>query len=403
MVAVALVALGVPGAPVDAQQQAVGAAAQSAAAITDMRALDPAVVAARLALLSRAEAELARGDTQAAIDSFDRAAMMLHAPDTEMGLVRAYMQAGQYRRALAFCAHVAGAHRESAAAGALYAWLLRAGGQAAVSESSLRETLGRTPQDPVAIEVRRAFAAPSPVASVPLLQVPHRMAPQALMMGTQPEVPKAARLVSSGVLIADGTMALVPGAAARAVGTGTLWVRNGLGRTTRARIEPSNGVEALGLGLLRLEAALDAGGTLAVAPRDAFAGSPGFAVAYTAGGSADPAWPLLSPGFLGAPEGDAGLRRLGIEIADGPHGGPVLDAGGRLAGIVLRAAGGEALMLPASRWQDLAEIAPASAARIPPEAPRRSLPSSALPLDEAYERGLRVSLQVLALPGSGLE
>ena len=79
----------------------------------------------RAALLDAAEAALARGDTEAALAGFERAAGMLHAPDTEMGLVRSQMQAGQYRRALAFAAHTAGAHLEAPAASALYAWLLR--------------------------------------------------------------------------------------------------------------------------------------------------------------------------------------------------------------------------------------------------------------------------------------
>ena len=59
---------------------------------------------------------------------------MLHAPDTEAAQVRAHMQAGDYRRALAFGAHAASAHRRDWPAGtALYAWLLQAGGQAAAA------------------------------------------------------------------------------------------------------------------------------------------------------------------------------------------------------------------------------------------------------------------------------
>ena len=399
LVALALVALGVPGAPVDAQPAASGVAPRSAAAITDMRVLDPAVVAARLALLTRAEAELARGDTVAATDTFDRAAMMLHAPDTEMGLVRAYMQAGQYRRALAFCAHVAGAHLESAPAGALYAWLLRAGGQPAVAERALQDTLERSPHDPVAFEVRRAFSAPRRLATGLLLQGPHRMAPQALMQDMQAAVPEAARVVSSGVLINEGTMALIPSAVAGLAPSGELWVRNGLGRTTRARIDPvAQGFEALGLSLLRLDAALDGSGTQSVSGRDPFAGSVGFAVEYATSDTAVPAWPSLSQGFFGLAEGNARLRRLGVEIADGPHGGPVLDASGRLAGIVLQGAGGEALMLPASRWHELVAVTPDSSTRDSLDANQPGRAARAISVDEAYEHGLRLALQVIALP-----
>lgn len=372
----------------------------SAASITDFRVNDPTLMDARVAVLLRAESELAQGDTAAANETFDRAAMMLHAPDTEMGLVRTYMQAGQYRRALAFCAHTAGTHRESPSAGALYAWLLRAGGQGAFAERALNETLARAPQDPVSLEVRRAFAQPRPLASEPLLQTPHRLAPQAVMAPGQAAVPDAARVVASGVLIRDGTLALVPNAAARAAASGMLWVRNGLGQTTRARIDQdSRALEALGVTLLRLDAALDPPPSQAVALREPFAGSPGFAVEYADANTAAPAWPWMSQGFFGALQANGGLRHLGIDLADGPHGGPVLDGQGRLVGIALPGAE-EAVVLPASRWQDLPGIAKAGPPPPQPDAAKPAAParpSAALPADQAYESGLRLALQVIAL------
>jgi tetratricopeptide (TPR) repeat protein len=339
--------LGPPAVYCGAQEAAVKPAPRSAAAITDMRVNDPVLMDQRSALLSRGEAELARGDVAAATDTFERAAMMLHAPDTEMGLVRAYMQAGQYRRAQAFCAHVAGAHLESAPAGALYAWLLRAGGQGAVADRVLRETIERLPQDPVALDVRRAFASPAPVASGLMLQTPHRMAPQAVLahadLGAQP-------------------------------------------------------LGSMGVTILRLDAALAAEGMPAVAARDPFAGSAGFAFEYAAMENAAPAWPWLTQGFFGAFQGEAGLRKLGIGIAGSTYGGPVLDAAGRLAGMVLQhSGGGEAVMLPASRWADvLPDAVPVPA----PSLPRQGVvarPGGAIPADEAYENGLRVALQVIVL------
>lgn len=393
-VAAVCIALGLAGTLAVAQP---ATPPRSAASITDFRVHDPALMDARAALLRRAESELARGDAAAANETFDRAAMMLHAPDTEMGLVRTYMQAGQYRRALAFCAHTAGTHRESPSAATLYAWLLRAGGQGAFAERVLNETLERSPHDPVSLEVRRAFAAPWPMATDAMLQTPHRLAPRAVMAPGQAAIPEAARVVSSGVLVRDGTLALVPHAAVRSAPSGMLWVRNGLGQTTRARVdEASRALEALGVTVLRLDAALEPPPSLAVAPREPFAGSPGFAVEYAASAAAAPAWPWLNQGFFGAVQG-SGLRRLGIELADGPHGGPVLDAQGRLAGIALPGAEREAVMLPASRWQDLPGIAmaisPPDAAS--PAAPAR--PSGTLPADQAYESGLRLALQVIAL------
>ncbi|MGE1095276.1 hypothetical protein, partial [Pseudomonas zeae] len=72
---------------------------------------------------------LAAGDAEAALRDFDVAAQRLHAADTEMSLVRAWMQQGEYRRAIAFVAHTAQAHRQVAGGAVLYAWLLSRGAQ----------------------------------------------------------------------------------------------------------------------------------------------------------------------------------------------------------------------------------------------------------------------------------
>ncbi|MDM0078459.1 hypothetical protein QTH90_28910 [Variovorax sp. J2P1-59] len=390
----AVLALSLPGAYCGAQVPETRGVQRSAAAITDIRVNDPAVMEARSTLLRRGEAELARGELVAATDTFERAAMMLHAPDTEMGLVRASMQAGQYRRALAFCAHVAGAHLESGPAGALYAWLLRVGGQGEFAERVLRETLDRLPQDPVALDVHRAFGSSAPVASELLLRTPHRMAPQALMEDGQPAVPSAARVVSSGVLIGNGTMALVPSAVIRPGTTQAIWVRNGMGETTLARADAATQpLEALGVTVLRLDAPLAADGTPAPASRDPFAGSAGFAFEYAVQESTAPAWPWLSQGFFGGFLGDGGLRKLGIGMPASTYGGPVLDAAGRLAGMVLPGRGDEAAMLPASRWADLLP----EAASTRPSGGATARPGAPMPPDQAYELGLRAALQVIAL------
>ncbi|WP_435520273.1 tetratricopeptide repeat protein [Variovorax sp. GT1P44] len=382
--------LGLPAAYCGAQE----AASRSAAAITDMRVNDPGLMGARSALLARAEAELALGKVAAATETFERAAMMLHAPDTEMGLVRAYMQAGEYRRALAFCAHVAGAHLESGPAGALYAWLLRAGGQGEVAARVLQETLDRLPQDPVALDARRAFASQSPVARGLMLRTPHRMAPQGVGKEGQPVVPEAARVVSSGVLIGDGTTALVPSAAIRPDTTRAIWVRNGMGDTTLARADPATQpLASLGVTVLRLAAPLTTSGTDTRAARDPFAGSAGFALAYAANETAEPAWPWLSQGFFGTLQGREGGRKLGIGLAADTDGGPVFDASGRLAGMVLRGLGDEAAMLPASRWADLLPGAPTTR----PDEGASPRPGPAIPADQAYEYGLRTALQVIVL------
>ena len=91
----------------------------------------------RLALLAEADAALRLGQTDAAQTALERAALMRHAADVEIGLVHCFMQRAQYGQALAFCAHVAGMHRETPQGTLLYAHLLRQGGQAQIAEQLL--------------------------------------------------------------------------------------------------------------------------------------------------------------------------------------------------------------------------------------------------------------------------
>lgn len=365
--------------------RAAGGVRSASVAVLVLAAAGHAAVAApRDDLLRRAEAALTEGDAAVATETFERAAAMLHAADTEMGLVRAAMQAGRYRQALAFCAHVAGGHLESPAAGALYAWLLRVGGQTRVSDRVLAETLARAPADRVAAAAQSAFAAPWPVARGVLLDAPHRMAPEDIGRADADRVPANSRVASSGVLIAGGRRALVPRAAVTPPADGRLWVSNGLGEASPATLDDDPMFAALGIAVLRLERALPFAAGDEAAAQDPYAGSPGFVVEYAAGDGARPAWPWLRQGFIGAASRD-GVRRLGIDIADGPHGGLVMDAQGRVAGIARRQADGSAAFVPVSLWGATGAGAAASA----PTAPRL------VAADEAYERALRLTLQII--------
>jgi len=358
--------------------------ARSAAAVTDPRVSDDPSMVVRSALLRSAEAALAAGQTVQAVADFDRAAAMLHAADTEMGLVRAYLQAGEYRRALAFCAHTAGAHLDSVPASALYAWLLRMGGQGVFGQRVLDEALLRAPADAVVGEVARAFRQPLPVAKGVLLESPHRLAPYSVAESAQAAPTAASRVVSGAVLIDQGRRALVPLASLPTDLSEPLRVRNGLGRTSFARLDPQGQPPpGLGVAVLLLVVPLEPPAGPGLAPRDPFAGSPGFVATYAVSGRSDAAWPWLFQGFFGGYAGQAGMRRLGIEVPAALPGAAVFDAGGRLAGITLPNAANQ--MLPVSLWTAWAgasdETSSASAAR--------------MPADEAYERALRIGLQLI--------
>ena len=363
---------------------------RSAASITDARVDDPALMKDRTALLDAAEAALARGDTEAASATFERAAGMLHAPDTEMGLVRSQMQAGQYRRALAFAAHTAGAHLEAPAASALYAWLLRIGGQEAYALRVLDTAAQRAPGDAVLAAAQRAFAATPLLASGVLLERPHRMAPFALPYAGPTPIGSSARVHASAVLLGDGRFALVPSAGL--TGARRLWVRDGMGRSSTAQLDRA--LADSGLALLVLERVLPPMAPLVIAPRDPFAGSPGFVVDFAPSADGAPQWPMLHAGFFAG--GSSGATRpLGIATSAGSAGAAVFDAAGRWAGITLPNAAGDsqrAVWLPMSHLRgQLGDLLPAPVAN-DTTAPAR------IGADEAYERSLAVVLQVLVEP-----
>ena len=363
---------------------------RSAASITDARVDDPALMKDRTALLDAAEAALARGDTEAASATFERAAGMLHAPDTEMGLVRSQMQAGQYRRALAFAAHTAGAHLEAPAASALYAWLLRIGGQEAYALRVLDTAAQRAPGDAVLAAAQRAFGATPLLASGVLLERPHRMAPFALPYAGPTPIASSARVHASAVLLGDGRFALAPSAGL--TGARRLWVRDGMGRSSAALLDRT--LADSGLALLVLERPLPRSAPLVIAPRDPFAGSPGFVVDFAPSADAAPQWPMLHAGFFaGGASGAA--RPLGIATNAGSAGAAVFDAGGRWAGITLPNATGDSQRgswLPMSQLRgQLGDLLPA------PPASDTAAPAR-IGADEAYERSLAVVLQVLVEP-----
>lgn len=353
------------------------------------------------ALVLEAEARLAHGDAISAIDSFERVTRMGHDPSAEMGLVRAYMQDGQYRRALAFCAHVAAEHLDVPGAAILYAELLRAGGQEAVAKTVIAAAIANALSDELVLEAAQAFDSSAPLAEGVLLRTPHRIAPVELSMPGQSSVPRGARVVSSGVLMGDGRHALVPAAATIDDGrrVARLWVRDGFGRTREAAIDsPALVPTPGGAVVLRLLGQLATAGVETAVTNPPFSGSPGYVLEYAQGRSAAPAWPRLRMGFLGATSGTAGLRSLGIDVGDSRQGGPVLDASGRVVGIVLRDAANQATLLPVSSWPADASGYRAATKRDRPALAAVASPRRIVPIDEVYERALHLALQVIVAP-----
>lgn len=336
----------------------------------------------RQRLLQQGESRLIRGEALEAEPLFDRAASMLHAADTEMALVRTYMQLGQYRRALAFCAHTAGVHRDVVAAAALYVWLLHIGGQHGVAAQRLAEAEKSYPSEPVLAAVRTATSSAWPVALGLLRTAPWRMAPYAVASG--PHVPAGARVVGTATLLPDGRHALAP-VQALAPGSASCWLRSGLGQSAAA--QRAGNLPELGLQLLALDTPLASGTAIALAARDPFAGQPGYTAEFSPADDAEPAWPLQRLGFLGAVGREPGTRRLGLDLPPGPRGGPVLDSTGQWVGVAVPSTP----LSPAPGMVQASELRAALGDRLGPPA----APSSRVAPDLAYEQGMRLALQLM--------
>ena len=246
----------------------------------------------RTRLMRTGEAALTRLELDKASNAFDRAALIQRAADTEIALVRAYMQGGQYRRALASGAHTAGAHLDVVAGSALYAWLLSAGGQGVIGRHLLNEAQARIPNHPIVTRVQMQWRSGAPVATGVLLAVPTRLAPYS----SGPALPRRAQVAGSALLLADGRQALAPLALVAKDNATPMWVRNGMGLLTPATVVAR--LPDIGVALLKLEKSLPVAKASGVAANEAFPGSAGFAVEYTANSSAEAAWPLLHTGRI---------------------------------------------------------------------------------------------------------
>ena len=323
------------------------------AAVVALAAAPPPAAAeaalSREKLLLAGEQALERGDALQAALLFQQAGFVKHAADAEIGLTRAYMQAGEYRRALAFAAHTAGAHPDSAAGGALYARLLDLGDLSHVAARVLppSATASSTPR----------FGPASPDSAT---------------------LPGDARAAASGVLVGDGRTAFAPAAALR--GAERLWVRNGLGAVSAATLLRT--FDELDLAVLLLEQP-PAPAVAELVSGNLYPGATAFAVEYS-NADAAPAWPALRSGFLGKPLAGSKAWRLGIDVPPGPHGGPVFDSAGRLCGI---AVSGERL-LPASLLRP----------QIMAGSRQETAGGAKLTAEEIYERALAVTLQIIVLP-----
>lgn len=331
-----------------------------------------------VALLQQGEDALRRGDAATAQQAFEQALGLVHAAEGELGLVRATLLAGRWREALAFCAHTAGVHAaESATPTALYGALLGFAGQRGFAQQLLARTRPAAPGSPLLADAQALLAAGFGVPAAELLQGAHRLAPYPVVPHGLPAPGDGARVLGGAVLLPGGHQALVPARLAQA--SARLWVRDTQGRTVPAR--PLQDPAPPGAVRLALDVPLadPEGDGFGPAPMP---GRPAVALAWAPQADAAPSWPWLFDGFAGRHPRDGGAQALDIALPDAADGLLVLDAQGRAAGLGLRGPDGRLRLQPLSG----------------PQAGTGPDPAPPVPVDEAYERGLRFTLQLIGTP-----
>jgi tetratricopeptide (TPR) repeat protein len=98
-------------------------------------------------LLLRAQSALASGQAQQAAEWYEKAAAMGESAEAEIGLVRAYLQSGEFRKAIAFGNLVAAEHPDVSETAALLAYLEDREGQTTPALAKLSEELKKRPDD----------------------------------------------------------------------------------------------------------------------------------------------------------------------------------------------------------------------------------------------------------------
>lgn len=340
-----------------------------------------ALDAATAALVGNGEAALARGDASAALAAFEAAAERAHAPQIELAIVRARMLQGDYRRALAFAAHVAGAHADAPEGAVQYAWLLHLGAQGAAAGRVIAQAQARVGAHPLFASLRQAIARGA-TTTPDLLAAPLRLAPP-----ESSTLPRGLQVAASATRLPDGARALSPDLGLDA--GARVWTRDGLGRAEPAHVLGRVGL--CGLVLLQLEGHAPANGSAVArwALRDPFPGAPAFVASHRAQQPAQPAWPVMRAGFIGA-LGAQGEFTLSDELAPGPGGGPVFDAAGRCVGVAVPDAAGRPMRV------GIAALDKAGVLPLQDMAPE---PAPRAPVDAIYATALATTLQIL-LPES---
>jgi hypothetical protein len=321
--------------------------------------------------LEAAQSALSRGDAQRAVELFDQLAQQTISVPAEVGLVRASLQAGRFREAIAHADHLRGDHRESIEGAAMAAYLQDRIGRTEVALQQLDALQKRVPEHfaPLAARAEILIDRAHPQDARKLLENwRDRHAADArdadllrlldrarLAMGETPLRDSAggsggrwpapafrssdqaahARIAEAGNgIVMDGGSRVLTLRAIAARGGGRFLVRNSRGELRIAR----RSSDATSGELVRLDLEKNFPTEWSLPPERIATGDGVrfcFAFGYAVPGG-PPAYPVFATGLLlRADTGDRHVMQITSALTAGHAGSPLFDSYGRLIGLAL--------------------------------------------------------------------
>lgn len=281
--------------------------------------------------LESARRALAAGDAPKAAEIYETLTRQGESLEADIGLTRASLQAGEFRKATSWATLVAGEHTDSPEAVALLAYLHDRAGYTEQALVTLKQLRKDRPDDPIA----NAALATVLIDRGGKVSAADEAASRKWPRPTFDEIPVSKRRVLSsgnGIVVESGQYVLTYSAVLPKAAS-SIYVRNGLGKVRLATREPGKPQEPL----IRLKLAEPYPANWAI-PKEQIVSPEGARFCFAFGYSApdDPAgsYPAISPGLVfRADAGTGGLMQITSALGAGHVGSPVFDPRGRLLGL----------------------------------------------------------------------
>jgi len=348
--------------------------------------------------LDAARRALAAGDAAKAATIYESLTRQGESLEAEIGLVRASLQAGEFRKAVSWATLTAGEHTDSSEAVALLAYLHDRAGYTELAIKTLKQLRTDRPNDPIAAAALATVLMDRGGKVSAADEAASRQWPRPAFEAI-PVNERRVLAAGNGVIV-DGGQHVLTYSAVLPDSASAIYVRNGLGKVRLAVREPGGATGPL----VRLKITDPYPARWAI-PKDQIASPDGarfcFAFGYSASGDPAGRYPAISPGVVfRADAGTGGLMQITGTLGAGHIGSPVFDPRGRLVGVSVGTGaitiGGENLRSRVGAGQFAVRTVAAQAAGGGPPRPAGKMPPMPA-VEELYERLVPAIVQIVSV------